>query len=104
MRCKNATYVSDKSIQEMFIMSEVIENQTLAEKKDPIILQPILDETSDCSNWATWHIHASVLEQILGNRIRWRCWTGHVKTRGISTDGTAKWLDGTQGWLHVSNK
>ena len=47
---KNATYTSDKSIQEMlFIMSEVIETQILAKMKDSDHFALMLDETTDCS-------------------------------------------------------
>ena len=47
---KNATYLSDKSIQEMlFAMSDLIEDQILDDLKKSNFFALMFDETTDCS-------------------------------------------------------
>lgn len=55
---KNATYLSDKSIQEMvYILSEVIETKVLSEMQDSDHFALLLDETSDCTVTEQLAIH-----------------------------------------------
>lgn len=55
---KNATYVSDKSIQEMvYILSEVIEHRILAQIEDSSHFALMLDETTDCTVTEQLAIH-----------------------------------------------
>ena len=66
---KNATYRSDKSIQEMlYAMSDLIEDRILDDLKKSIFFALMFDETTDCS----------VIEQLV------------IRTRFIDSDGVLK--------------
>ena len=61
---RNATYTSDKTIQEMiFIMSEVIENSILEEMKESDHFALMFDETMDCTVTEQLAIHGRFINK-----------------------------------------
>ena len=65
---RNATYTSDKSIQEMvFILSEVIESKILNDKRSSDHFAIMMDETTDCCVIEQMAIHGRFIEKGSGN-------------------------------------
>ncbi|XP_022106967.1 zinc finger protein 862-like [Acanthaster planci] len=59
---KNATYTSDKTVQEMlYVLSEVLEDDTLKELATSDHFALIFDESSDCTNIEQLALHARYL-------------------------------------------
>lgn len=65
---KNATYLSDKSIQEMlYVLSEVIEQSILTQVKESDHIALMLDETTDCTVTEQLALHCRYIEKASGN-------------------------------------
>ena len=64
---KNATYTSNKSIQEMFYcISEVIESKILNELRESKHFSLMFDETTDCTITEQLPIHGSYIDKQTG--------------------------------------